>query len=162
MLTRHQRAALLRKGAKNLVQGRVSFSPEPTEAQYRFLVFVLAHHGPETTAFRPLPMPVDFVLGPLLSNAPPEAVERGVLGLFGSGSPLLRVEEVDAAGKLLKRGSWAMMPLLSSLEYTPGAAHLVGCMNDALLAYLPQLLGLLPPELLEGLPLAHRPQRLAA
>lgn len=162
MLTRNQRAAFLRKGTKNLLQGRVSFSPEPTEAQYRFLVFVLAHHGPETTAFRPTPMPLDFVLGPLLASASKEAVERGVRCLFGSGAPLLLVEEVDAAGEPVKKGSWSMMPLLSSLAYTPGAAHLVGCMNDSLIDYLPQLLGLLPPEVLEGLPLAHRPQRLAA
>lgn len=162
MLTRYQRATILRKGAKDLLQGRVSFSPEPTEAQYRFLLFGLAHHGPETTAFRPTPMPVDFVLGPLLSSASPEAVQREVLGLFGSGSPLLLVEEVDAAGQPLKKGSWSMMPLLSSLEYKPGAQHLVGRMNDALIDYLPQLLGLMPPEVLEGLPLAYRPRRLAA
>jgi hypothetical protein len=162
MLAISQRAALLRASAKNLLQGRVSFSPEPTPAQYRFLVFVLAHHGPDTTAFRPTAMPLDFVLGPLLVGAPREALEAGVRGLFGAGSPLLRVEEVDAAGQLVKRGDWAMMPLLSSLEYTYGQPHLVGRMNDSLIDYLPQLLGLLPLEVLEGLPLAHRPQRLAA
>lgn len=162
MLTRYQRATILRTGAKNLLQGRVSFSPEPTSAQYRFLVFVLAHHGPEATAFQPTPIPVDFVLGPLLATASPEAVYREALDLFGSRCPLLRVEEVDGAGQLVKRGSWSMMPLLSSLEYSLGATHLVGCMNTALIDYLPQLLALLPAEVLEGLPLAHRPRRLAA
>ena len=161
MLTRYERAIILREGAKKHLQGRVSFSPEPTDAQYRFLLFVLAHHGPETTDFRATPIPVEFVFWPLLAAAPDKALDVAVRGLFGYPSPVLRVEEVDAAGDKVKNGSFCVMPLLCQLDYTLGHRHVLGCMNNAVLRYLPQLVALLPPELLEGLPLAHRPRRLA-
>ena len=162
MLTARQRAAIRRTSFQDPLQGRVSFNREPTATQYRFLVLALALHGPGTTKFQPVSMPLDFILGPLLVSASPEAVERAVWGIFGSGTPLLRVEEVDAAGQVLKKGSWRIMPLLSSLSYRSGKAYLVGRANDCLLDYLPQLLALLPPEVLEGLPLVHRLRRLAA
>lgn len=158
------RSRALRLGIRSTpFQGRVSFASVPTEAQFRFLVFVLAHHGPNELVFRPINVSLDYIYGPLLVGATSKTVARLALDLFGKRSPTLIIEELDAAGGLVYEGSFCVMPLLSHLTYIPTEQQIIGCLNDHLVHYLPQLLALMPAELMETLPFAFdRPLRLVA
>lgn len=138
--------------------GQVSFSAAPSVEQARVLLFILARHAATARKFRKVAIPLKLLFPGLSGPARNEAVRT----LFGQSSPALVVRETNAAGKLVRQGSYCMMPLLSCLSYQLGSRQVQITLNSRIIDYLPQfqqLLPQLPPVSGEPLP---TPLQLAA
>lgn len=120
--------------------GHVSFSCAPSVEQMRVLLFIMARHAATARKFRKVSIPLKLLFPGLTGTARNEAART----LFGNGSPCLVVRETNAAGKLVRQGSYCMMPLLSCLSYQLGSRQVQVTLNSRLIDYLPQFRELLP------------------
>lgn len=154
--------ASLPPARRNRLAGAASLTDSLTPTELRVIVFVLSQHEATDTTFREVPVPLTVIFGSAIGDA-----YQAVSSLFSQRSPVLKISEVDLFGQLVRRGSFCVMPLLSSLSYAESASFVNIILNDYIIEFLPQLLELLrtavvPADLSACTPAAPLPLALAA